>query len=57
MKDSIKKRVRDLIYIEEISTTAAGGHYNTPFAFNKNKNAKGAKTIYYYKLGFKPVKK
>jgi hypothetical protein len=34
-----------------------GEQYATPFAFNKDKNAKGAKNIYYYKLGFKPVPK
>jgi hypothetical protein len=42
-------------FLQEISTSAAGGGYTTPFAFNPNKKAKGAKNIYYYKLGFKPV--
>lgn len=32
-----------------------GEQYATPFAFNKNKKAKGAANNYYYKLGFKPV--
>ena len=32
-----------------------GENYATPKAFNKNTNAKGAKNIYYYKLGFKNV--
>ena len=41
--------------LQEISTSAAGGNYSTPFAFNPNKKAKGAKNIYYYKLGYKPV--
>lgn len=41
--------------LQEISTSAAGGGYSTPFAFNPNKKAKGAKNIYYYKLGYKPV--
>lgn len=36
-------------------TAGAGENYATPVAFNPNKNAKGAKNIYYYKLGFKPV--
>lgn len=36
-------------------TAGAGENYATPAAFNPNKNAKGAKNIYYYKLGFKPV--
>ena len=54
--------------IEEVSMTGGGTagasfspgtgeQYATPFAFNKDKNAKGAKNIYYYKLGFKPVPK
>lgn len=47
--------IKDLV--QEISTTAAGGGYTTPFAFNPDKKAKGAKNIYYYKLGFKPVDK
>jgi hypothetical protein len=36
-------------------TAGAGENYATPAAFNPNTNAKGAKNIYYYKLGFKPV--
>ena len=51
--------------IEEISTPGGnasftpgiGGQYATPYAFNPNKKAKGAKNIYYYKLGYKPVPK
>ncbi len=47
----------DVEEIDEESTSGDAGSYNTPFAFNKNKNAKGAPSIkYYYKLGFKPVK-
>ena len=38
-------------------TPGEGANYATPTVFNKNKNAKGAKNIYYYKLGFKPVPK
>jgi hypothetical protein len=49
--------------IKEVSTTGGsatftpgtGGQYATPFAFNKDKNAKGTARNYYYKLGFKPV--
>jgi hypothetical protein len=52
--------------LEEMSATGAGessGHfepgtgaqYATPKAFNPNKKAKGAKNIYYYKLGWKKV--
>ena len=60
--------VKELIQktLKEMSATGAGtgaGHfepgegaqYATPFAFNPNKKAKGAKNIYYYKLGWKPV--
>lgn len=36
-------------------TAGSGENYATPFAFNKNTNAKGTKDIYYYKLGYKPV--
>ena len=43
--------------LEEISTTAAGGDYKTPFAFNPNKKAKGAAVNYYYKLGWKDAPK
>lgn len=43
--------------LEEISTSAAGGEYSTPFAFNPNKKAKGAAVNYYYKLGWKDAPK
>ena len=43
--------------LDEISTTAAGGEYATPFAFNPNKKADGAAVNYYYKLGFKKAPK
>jgi hypothetical protein len=59
------ERIRKLIKqaLKEMSVTGTGagftagtgGNYATPFAFNPNKKAKGAKNIYYYKLGFKPV--
>ena len=64
------ERVREIIKnkLKEISATNQGGasfssnagqgaQYATPKAFNKNTNSKGAKNIYYYKLGFKPVPK
>lgn len=50
--------------LKEQSSTAQGGgsftpgdgaQYATPKAFNKNTNSKGAKNIYYYKLGWKAV--
>jgi hypothetical protein len=37
-------------------TPGIGAQYATPFAFNKNKKAKGTSRNYMYKLGFKPVK-
>lgn len=43
--------------LEEISTSAAGGEYSTPFAFNPDKKAKGAAVNYYYKLGYKDAPK
>jgi hypothetical protein len=60
--DKIKELIRKKL--KEISATNVGGASTTPGegigmstkpAFNKNKNAKGAQNIYYYKLGFKPV--
>ena len=41
----------------EIDEAGEGAQYATPFAFNKNKKSKGAPSIYYYKLGYKPVPK
>ena len=60
--DRIKEIVRKKL--KEMSATNQGGasfspgkgaNYATPTVFNKNKNAKGAKNIYYYKLGFKKL--
>lgn len=59
-------KVREIIRkkLKEMSATNQGGasftpgegaNYATPTVFNKNKNAKGAKNIYYYKLGFKNI--
>lgn len=36
-------------------TPGTGAQYATPFAFNKDKKAKGSSAKYYYKLGYKPV--
>ena len=41
--------------LKEMSTSAAAGAYQTPYAFNPNKNAKGAAKNYYLKLGYKLV--
>lgn len=58
LKEIIRKKLK------EMSATNVGGasmsagqgdNYATPAAFSKKTNAKGAKNIYYYKLGFKPV--
>lgn len=60
--DKIKEIIRKKL--KEISATNAGGAsfsagqgegYATPAAFASKTNSKGAKNIYYYKLGFKPV--
>jgi hypothetical protein len=59
-------RIREIVKskLKETSTTSQGGasfspgageQYATPKAFNKNKNAKGTATKYYYKLGYKLV--
>lgn len=37
-------------------TPGVGAQYATPFAFNKNKKAKGSAAKYYYKSGYKEVK-
>jgi hypothetical protein len=61
--DKIKEIIRKKL--KEMSATNVGGAsfsagtgegYATPAAFASKTNAKGAKNIYYYKLGFKPVK-
>lgn len=60
--DKIKEIIRKKL--KEMSATNIGGAsfsagtgegYATPAAFASKTNAKGAKNIYYYKLGFKPV--
>ena len=63
-----EQQLREFIQekLQELSSTGAGANagtftpgtgaqYATPYAFNPNKKAKGAKNIYYYKLGWKPV--
>lgn len=60
--DKLKEIIRKKL--AEMSATNMGGasmsagqgdNYATPAAFSKKTNSKGAKNIYYYKLGFKPV--
>jgi hypothetical protein len=67
MIETIKNIIREKVKkLKEQSSTGVGGatfspgagaQYATPAAFNKNTNAKGTKSIYYYKLGYKPVPK
>ena len=67
-KNIVKSKISQLKEeeIDEQSSTAQGGmalsggvgaQYATPRAFSKNKKGKGAASIYYYKLGYKPVPK
>lgn len=60
--DKIKEIIRKKL--KEMSSTNVGGATANPGegigmatkpAFNKNKDAKGAKNIYYYKLGYKNI--
>ena len=58
LKEIIRKKLKEMSATNQGGasfTPGTGENYATPKAFNKNKNAKGAKNIYYYKLGFKPV--
>ena len=60
VKEIIKKKLKEMSATNQGGasfTPGEGANYATPTVFNKNKNAKGAKNIYYYKLGFKPVPK
>ena len=54
--DNIKLK-KILGKLKSLVKEGEGIGYLTPRAFSKNKNAKGAADIYYYKLGFKPVPK
>ena len=60
MNNRLKEIIRKQLEEESATGTGAsftagtGENYATPAAFNPNTNAKGAKNIYYYKLGFKP---
>ena len=58
LKELIRKRLKEMSATNQGGasfTPGEGANYATPVAFNKNKKAKGAKNIYYYKLGYKPV--
>ena len=56
-KDFQSFKVKDIKLKEGEIEEEEGIGYLTPRAFNKNKKAKGAPSIYYYKLGYKPVPK
>ena len=49
-------KTKDLSKGKEVEEGEGIG-YMTPRAFDKNKKSKGAPSIYYYKLGYKPVPK
>jgi len=58
LKEIIRKKLKEMNATGDGGAsfkTGEGENYATPKAFNKDKNAKGAKNIYYYKLGFKNV--
>ena len=60
LRELIRKRLKEMSATNQGGasfTPGEGAQYTTPVAFNKNKKAKGAKNIYYYKLGFKNVPK
>jgi len=58
LKEIIRKKLKEMNATGDGGASfkaGSGENYATPKAFNKDKNAKGAKNIYYYKLGFKNV--
>jgi hypothetical protein len=58
LKEIIRKKLKEMNATEDGGASfkaGSGENYATPKSFNKDKNAKGAKNIYYYKLGFKNV--
>jgi len=58
IKEIVRKKLKEMSATNQSGasfTPGEGANYATPTVFNKNKNAKGAKNIYYYKLGFKNV--
>jgi hypothetical protein len=58
IKEIIRKKLKEMSATNVGGATASPGEgigMTTKPAFNKDKYAKGAKNIYYYKLGFKPV--
>ena len=58
LKEIIRKKLKEMNATGDGGASfkaGSGENYATPKAFNKDKNAKGAKNIYYYKLVFKNV--
>ena len=58
LKEIIRKKLKEMSATNQGGATAIPGEgigMATKPSFNKDKNAKGAKNIYYYKLGYKPV--
>jgi hypothetical protein len=58
LKEIIRKKLKEMNATGDGGASfkaGSGENYATPKSFNKDKNAKGAKNIYYYKLGFKNV--
>lgn len=54
-RTEFKEELRSMI--REQSTSGGAGAYNTPYAFNPNKNAQGTSRNYYLKMGWKLVNK
>jgi hypothetical protein len=58
LKEIIRKKLKEMSATNQGGASFNAGQgegYATPAAFSSKTNAKGAKNIYYYKLGFKPV--
>jgi len=58
IKEIIRKKLKEMSATNIGGASFSGGegaNYATPAAFSSKTNSKGAKNIYYYKLGFKPV--
>ena len=58
LKEIIRKKLKEMSATNQGGASFSAGQgevYATPAAFSSKTNAKGAKNIYYYKLGFKPV--
>ena len=54
-RTQLKEKLKQ--WLREESTSGAAGGYNTPYAFNSNKNAQGTSRNYYLKMGWKLVNK